>query len=415
MHDWLRWQEQLNPRQIELGLERVRSVAGRLRLAPLRCPVVTVGGTNGKGSCVAYLEAALRAGGYRVGAYTSPHLLRYNERIRIDGEEAPDAALCEAFARIEAARGDTALTYFEFGTLAALWLFAAARCDAVLLEVGLGGRLDAVNLVDADVSIITSIGIDHTDWLGSDRESIGREKAGIMRPNRPAVCGDPDPPRSLLEHAAAAGSTLFRCNESFRAELFATAWHWIGWDSRLDSLPYPSLAGAAQLRNAASAIAALQLLRPTLPLSSDAIGKGLRSAALRGRFEVLPGKVPVILDVAHNAEACSLLAENLRAQPVAGRTLAVAGMLRDKPLAEVGAVMAGVVDAWYLGDLRVAGRALNAAELAQALAVQGECFPDPGAAFGAARVASATGDRIVVFGSFHTVEAVLRFLQHASQ
>jgi dihydrofolate synthase/folylpolyglutamate synthase len=409
--DWLRWQEGLNPRGIALGLERMRAVAARLSLQAFRCPVITVGGTNGKGSCVAYLEAMLAAQGYRVCAYTSPHLLRYNERVRIAGREATDAELCAAFERIEAARGEVPLTYFEFGTLAALLIFQDASPDAVVLEVGLGGRLDAVNLVDADVALVSSIGIDHTDWLGPDRDSIGREKAGIFRPGRPAVCGDPSPPQSLQQQADALGARLYRLGQEFSIREDAEAWCWRGWDATLERLPLPALRGAVQMDNAAACIAALRLLSTRLPVSDDAVRAGLRAARLPGRFQILPGRVPVILDVAHNAEACRVLAANLAAWSSRGRTLAVLGMLSDKPAAEVARIMDAQVHAWYLGGLEVAGRGQSAQALARRLGrLRGavHTHADVTAAFAAARGDAGPDDRIVAFGSFHTVEAVLR-------
>ncbi|HXG27656.1 MAG TPA: bifunctional tetrahydrofolate synthase/dihydrofolate synthase [Nevskiales bacterium] len=409
--DWLRWQEGLNPRGIALGLERMRAVAGRLSLSPFRCPVVTVGGTNGKGSCVAYLEAMLSAQGYRVCAYTSPHLLRYNERVRIAGRQATDTELCAAFERIEAARGEMPLTYFEFGTLAALLLFQDASPEAVILEVGLGGRLDAVNLVDADVALISSIGLDHTEWLGPDRESIAREKAGIFRSGRPAVCGDPSPPRSLQQQADALGTRLYRLEQDFRHCEDEGTWRWQGWDATLERLPLPALRGAVQLDNAAACVAALRLLSARLPVSDEAVRAGLRAARLPGRFQVLPGRVPVILDVAHNAEACGVLAANLAALPGRGRTLAVLGMLNDKPAAEVARIMDAQVHAWYLGGLEVAGRGQSAQALASRLGrLRGavHLHQDIAAAFAAARHDAGPDDRIVAFGSFHTVEAVLR-------
>jgi len=374
--------------------------------------VITVGGTNGKGSCVAYLEAMLSAAGYRVGAYTSPHLLRYNERIRVAGTMISDVALCTVFQRIESARGDVPLTYFEYGTLAALATFQEAKLDAVLLEVGLGGRLDAVNMIDADVALVASIGIDHTDWLGPDRESIGHEKAGIFRAGKPVVCGDPEPPQSLIRQADILRTPLFQLNRQFHIDKHELSWNWLGWESRRQGLPLPRLRGTVQLHNAASCIAVLQLLDERLPVSDEAIGLGLHKASVPARFQLVDGAVPVILDVAHNAEACAALAQNLETSAGNGRTFAVAGMLRDKPLAAIGRVMDAQVDAWYLGSLRVAGRELDATELAQALAISGEvsCHDSVPLAFAAAQAEARPGDRIVVFGSFHTVEAVLRLL-----
>jgi dihydrofolate synthase/folylpolyglutamate synthase len=391
----------------------MQAVAAQLRLHPFECPVISVGGTNGKGSCVALLESMLSAQGYRVCAYTSPHLLRYNERIRVGGLEAADDVLCAAFARVEAARGDVPLTYFEFGTLAALLVFAGSNPQAVLLEVGLGGRLDAVNLVDADAAIVSSIGIDHTEWLGTDRESIGYEKAGIFRPGRAAVCGDPAPPRSLLAHAESIGTRLYCIGRDFRAVNQGAdgRWDWQGWDSPLCGLPRPALPGEIQLRNAAVCVAALHALRDRVPVSEDAVHAGLKNARLPGRFQQLAGRTPVILDVAHNAEACATLAANLDAQPCSGRTLAVLGMLNDKPAHEVARIMDTRVHAWYLGGLDVSGRTQSAEQLARKLKpVRGDVISHTSIpeAYEAALCAARPGDRIVVFGSFRTVEAVLR-------
>ena len=409
--EWLRWQETLNPRRIELGLERVRSVAEALKLEAPAPAVITVAGTNGKGSSVALLEAILAAAGYRVGAYTSPHLLRYNERVRLAGAEAGDEQLCTAFAAVEAARGDTALTYFEFGTLAALWLFQQAKPDVALLEVGLGGRLDAVNIVGPQLALITSIGLDHTDWLGPDRESIGREKAGILRAWTPAVCADPEPPASVHEAAAELGLRLMQLGRDFGLRVHAAHWDWQGWDGDIRGLPLPRLAGHHQLRNAAGVIAGLQLLADALPLPRKAIEHGLRSYHLPGRFEIGENEgVEVVFDVAHNVESAAALADNLRAHPAAGRSFAVCGALRDKPLAAMLAQLAPLVDGWYLGGLADVPRGLTAQELpvAAATLAQAGVHPTVAEAFHAARAAARAGDRIVVWGSFHTVEVVKR-------
>jgi dihydrofolate synthase/folylpolyglutamate synthase len=303
---WLAYLEGLHPKSIAMGLDRVRAVHARLGLE-LACPVVTVGGTNGKGSTCAMSDAILRAAGYSVGVYTSPHLLRYNERVVIDGRAASDAELVEAFHAIEDARTATsppvALTYFEFGTLAALWLFARAKPDAVILEVGLGGRLDAVNVVDADVAVLTSIDLDHQDYLGDTREAIGREKAGIFRAGRPAVCGDPEPPRSVIDHANAVGAPLLRIGVDYGATPEGTQWRYHGPGGARVGLPYPALRGAYQLGNAATVLAALGTLKDRLPVSSGAIRDGLVNVTLAGRFMVLPGRPVIVLDVAHNPHA----------------------------------------------------------------------------------------------------------------
>ncbi|MCC6206643.1 MAG: bifunctional tetrahydrofolate synthase/dihydrofolate synthase [Gammaproteobacteria bacterium] len=416
---WLAWLEDLHPRSIELGLERVRRVAVSLGLdAALPSPVVTVAGTNGKGSSVALFESILTAAGYRVAAYTSPHLLRYNERVRIGGREADDAELCQAFERVDRARGDTSLTYFEFGTLAALDHFTRVDPDVVVLEVGMGGRLDAVNLVDPDVALVTGIGIDHVDWLGPDREAIGAEKAGIFRRGRPAVCGDPDPPRSLLAAAAAVGAGLHLTGRDFGYEVeegAAGAWSWRGGGIRLEGLPAPALAGRFQYRNAAGVLMALRLLEDRLDVGRAALDMGLRKVSLAGRFQsLLVDGVPCILDVAHNLEGAQALARTLAERPASGRTLAITAILGDKDIDGMISSLSGVVDAWYVGALAVE-RAAPVERLRDGIAVHApgtavSLCVDPAAALRSARSAAQPGDRIVVFGSFYTVGAVMRAL-----
>ncbi|HEY5790562.1 MAG TPA: bifunctional tetrahydrofolate synthase/dihydrofolate synthase [Gammaproteobacteria bacterium] len=407
--DWLRRLEGLHPRSIDLGLERVGRVHAALG-APRPARVVTVAGTNGKGSLVALLEAILAAAGYRVGAYTSPHLLRFNERVRIAGAEADDAALCAAFARVEAARGDTSLTYFEFTTLAALLLLAEAPLDVALLEVGLGGRLDAVNLVDPDVAVLTPIDLDHAEWLGNDRDSVGREKAGIMRSGVPAVLGDPDPPASVLACAAKLGAPLYRLGQEFRHAIDAHGWRWEGGGRVRSSLPRPALAGAHQYANAATALMALECLADRLPVGQDAVRRGLLEVRLPGRFQVVPGPVETVLDVAHNPHGARALAATLAARPCDGRTLAVVGMLADKALGETLAALQPLVHGWYLAPLE-GPRGSPAARLATALgAVEAEVSrcADVADALARAHAAARPGDRVVVFGSFLTVAAALR-------
>ncbi|HRZ23430.1 MAG TPA: bifunctional tetrahydrofolate synthase/dihydrofolate synthase [Candidatus Contendobacter sp.] len=410
LDDWLRWQETLHPQVIELGLERVRTVLRRLQPKAPPFTVITVGGTNGKGSCVAFLETILRAAGYRVGAYTSPHLLRYNERIRIDGVEVDDAALCQTFARIDAVRGDTSLTYFEFGTLAALEQFRSAGVDVAVLEVGLGGRLDAVNVVDADVALVVSIALDHTDWLGPDRASIGYEKAGIYRPGRPAICADPDPPPRLLEHACAIDARLLRVGADYDFVRTGATWRWQSGKTQFEALPQPALAGEHQLGNAAAALMALTSLADRLPVEVAALRAGLAQAWLPGRFQVIPGPVEWILDVAHNPAAAAVLAQHLRARPCAGRTQAILGLLADKDADGVIQVLASVVDEWRPVTLTGA-RGRGSADLAARLRSAGiqAVFPhdDVASAGQAARHEAEVGDRIVVLGSFHVVAPVL--------
>lgn len=409
LSEWLTWQETLHPSAIELGLERLGLVLGRLGLAQAPFPVVTVAGTNGKGSSVAMLEAMLRAGGYRVGAYTSPHLLRYNERIRIDGREADDAALCAAFERIDLARGEVSLTYFEFGTLAAFLLFAEAGLDVVVLEVGMGGRLDAVNAWDPDVALVTAIDIDHADWLGEDREAIGREKAGIFRSGHPAVVSDPNPPASVAEHARAVGAELYLLGDRYGYVDREDDWEWWG-PGGARALPLPALRGAFQRQNAAGAVMALVALSAHLPLSPDAMATGLRGASVRGRFELHPGAVTEIYDVAHNPQAAGVLADNLRLQPRNGRTLAVFAALADKDLGGILKPLAGCFDGWFvagLSCLRGGAPDTAAAAVSAAGSAPVATFATVAEALAAARAAAQPGDRIVVFGSFYTVADAL--------
>jgi dihydrofolate synthase / folylpolyglutamate synthase len=417
LEEWLRWQESLHPRSIDLGLERVSEVAALLGLVQFKCPVVTVGGTNGKGSCVALLEAMLVAGGYRVGAFTSPHLIRYNERIRLVGRLATDDELIDAFARIDAARGDRSLTFFEFNTLAALQLFQRESLDAVLLEVGLGGRLDAVNIVDADVALLTSVALDHREWLGNTVEEIGREKAGIFRAGRPAVLGSAAMPQSVFAAAHALGAQLRIPGIDFHFRTGTDRWEWTDRSWRLHNLPLPALAGQRQPANAAASIAALSELRSRLPIKAGAIARGLRDVRLRGRFEVVQGQPQWILDVAHNAEAAELLAADLRTLPASGRTLAVVGVLKDKDAAALVAPLVPLVDQWIAAG--TAGpRGMSACELRARVAprLDNHCVEaaDIDEACRMARAEARAGDRIVVFGSFQTIGPALEWLERES-
>jgi len=416
---WLAYLQTLHPKAIAMGLDRVRAVAARLPVAPA-CPVITVGGTNGKGSTCAMLESVLRCGGYRVALYTSPHLLCYNERVRVDGRAATDEALLAAFNAVEDARlgaeAAPALTQFEFGTLAALWLFARAAPDAAVLEVGLGGRLDAVNVVAADVAVVTTVDLDHMDYLGPTRESIGYEKAGIFRPGRPAVCGDPAPPASLVLHARAIGAPLLLQGRDFGYSVEGGQWRYYGPGGPRFGLPHPALRGAYQLANAATGCAALGLLARRLPLPAAALRDGLLTVELPGRFQVLPGRPTVVLDVAHNPQAAHALAGALATMAYHPRSFAVFGMLFDKDIAGVVAALRGRIDRWHIAPLPgVRGAtastlflALTAAGVAEeAIAV----FPDVAAAFAAAQGEADEADRIVVFGSFLTVGAALAALR----
>ncbi len=411
LDDWLDRIERLHHRTIDLSLDRVRAVAGDLGIG-FDCPVFTVGGTNGKGSTCAMLESILRAAGYRVGLYTSPHLLRFNERARIAGAAAEDRALIEHFEAVERARGDTSLTYFEFTTLAIMRLFMAGQLDAVVLEVGLGGRFDATNIIDADCAIVTSIDLDHMDYLGPTREHIGYEKAHIYRRGRPAICADPRPPQRLLDVAHEIGADLWRYGRDFDCRGDRLQWAYRGRSVRRASLPYPALRGAHQLLNAAAALAGLEALGDRLPVSQQAVRQGLLNVELAGRFQVLPGRPTVILDVAHNPHAAAVLAENLDRMGFHPRTLAVLGMLRDKDVAGVIEKVASRIDRWFLGGTS-GPRGLPGRELAQILrekqpAAVADTFDDIGAAFEAAQCAADADDRIIVFGSFLTVADVMR-------
>ncbi len=411
---WLERIEHLHHRAIDLSLDRVRVVAGRLGIG-FDCPVFIVGGTNGKGSTCAMLESILRAAGYRTALYTSPHLLRFNERARIAGDAAGDQALIEQFEAVERSRGDTSLTYFEFTTLAILRLFMAARPDAVVLEVGLGGRLDATNIVDADCAVVTSIDLDHMDYLGPTREHIGFEKAHICRAGRPAVCADPRPPQRLLEVARQLGADLWLLGRDFGYQGDRQQWAYAGRRLRRAGLPYPSLRGANQLLNAAGSLAALEALGQRLPVSQQAVRQGLLNVELAGRFQVLPGRPAVILDVAHNPHSAAVLAANLDNMGFYPRTLAVLGMLRDKDAGGVVDKLAGRIDHWYVGGT-TGPRGLSGTALAETVrgrhpAATVDAYDDVTAAFDAAHRAAAADDRIVTFGSFLTVAEVMRALR----
>ena len=412
---WLDHIGQQHPNAIELGLERVREVADRLGLHKPAKHVITVGGTNGKGSTVAFIESIARAAGLKVGSYTSPHLLRYNERVRIDGEEVSDTSLVAAFEAVEAARGETTLTYFEFGTLAALWLFQQSALDLVVLEVGLGGRLDAVNVVDPDVAVITTVDIDHTDWLGEDREAIGQEKAGIARPWKPLVLGEIDSPSSVLRHAYAIGANAIRLGSDFFHEpVDQDHWRWREVGVELE-LPNPALAAPIQRANAATAIAALRALDIDIP--TGAFARGVATASVPGRLQRfdLQG-VPVIVDVAHNPQAARELAQWLQAEPVTGATHAVFAALSDKDVEGVVAALQQDVAYWHLAGLQdVGARGQDvdalAARLAASAAASGSRHTSVAAALQAVRSAAEPGDRILVLGSFHTAAEAIRFLR----
>ena len=407
---WLEYIEQQHPRSVELGLDRMRVVAQRMGLKRPARKVITVGGTNGKGSTVAFIEAIARAAGWRVGAYTSPHLLAYNERVRIDGRDAGDDDLVAGFEAVDAARGDTPLTYFEYGTLAALWLFEREALDLAVLEVGLGGRLDSVNLVDADVAVITTVDIDHVDYLGPDRDAIGFEKAGIARAWKPLVLGDDDPPASVLRHAYAIGASAVRARCDFFFEPLGDGqWQWreVGKQYRL---PMPGLAAPSQLRNAATAIAALRALGKPLP--PQAIADGVAAAHAPGRLQRFERDgVAILVDVGHNPQAARELASWLHASPVAGRTLAVFAALADKDAVGVVAALAGEVDTWFLAGLEEAGRRGQAVDDFGARLAGAARHASVGQALAAALAQAGQHDRVLVFGSFHTAAAALQALR----
>ncbi|MYM89958.1 bifunctional tetrahydrofolate synthase/dihydrofolate synthase [Rugamonas sp. FT82W] len=398
---------------INMGLDRVLAVKERLKLA-FSCPVIMVAGTNGKGSTCAMLESVLMRAGYKVGLYIKPHFLDFNERARINGELASDEALVAAFNAVEAVRGDTPLTYFEFTTLAIMHLLSGAGMDVVILEVGLGGRLDAVNIVDADVSIVTSVDIDHTDYLGDTREAIGFEKAGIFRAGKTAICSDPVPPQSLIDHANAIGADLWLMGRDFNYSGDKQQWNYGGRSQRRNSLAYPSLRGANQLLNASAALAALEALKLELPVGAQEVRTGLVTVELPGRFQVLPGRPTVILDVAHNPHAASALNQNLGNMGFHPYTYAVFGSMHDKDIDGVIAAMSEHVDHWCLATLP-SPRSASASELAAKVQiVQPEkaertinIFDDPAAAYANAISRAGENDRIVVFGSFLTVAGVM--------
>ena len=416
--DWLAHCERLHPKTIDMTLDRTKTLVERLGLR-FEVPVITVAGTNGKGSTCAMLEAITRAAGYRVGLYSKPHLVHFEERCRINGEMVEAEVLLPHFEAVEQARGDIALTYFEFTMLAILRAFTATPLDLVILEVGLGGRLDAVNAIDADCSVITSIDIDHVEYLGPDRESIGREKAHIARAGRPLVVGDPMPPASILEYAAQIGADVWQQGRDFNFSGDRQQWSWSGRGRRWNALGYPALRGANQLLNASGALAALEALRERLPISAQAVRVGLASVELPGRFQIVPGQPALVLDVAHNPHSVAALALNLDQMGFFPRTFAVFGAMHDKDLAGVVGKLAHLVDDWLLTDLPLP-RAAKASELAECIEAVAAAGPagraaprvsvhaSPREALAAALAQADPADRIVVFGSFYTVGGVLK-------
>ena len=421
---WLSYCEQLHPKGIqgiELGLDRLRSVASRMHNGTgvrFACPVFTVAGTNGKGSTCAMLESILRHAGYRTGLFTSPHLVHFAERCKINNRPVDDATLSQHFARVEQARGSTPLTYFEFTTLAILDCLACAGLDAVILEVGLGGRLDAVNLIDTDCAIITSIDIDHTEFLGTTREAIAAEKAGIMRPGKPAIAGDPQAPQALAAHAADIGADLWLHGRDFSLQGNQQQWSWSGRGRRYSGLAWPGLRGANQLINAAGVLAAIVAMRSRLPVAAQDVRLGLARAELAGRFQIVPGQPALILDVAHNPHSVAAFVANLDAMGFYPATHAVFGAMADKDLPAMLQRLHPLIDHWYFTDLptpraasaaalQQAWQAINASQPAKLAPVTSQTFAHPAQALQAALAAADPADRIAVFGSFYTVGAVL--------
>jgi len=419
---WLQNIAQQHPKQIDLGLDRIASVVDRLGWpktpegVSLGCPVIVVGGTNGKGSTCAFLTSILHAAGYRVACYTSPHLVSFNERLTFNLLPADDDQWLAGLQAIEASRGETSLTYFEVVTLAAFQLIRDQAPDVAILEVGLGGRLDAVNIVASDAAVLTSIDLDHQAYLGHTREEIGWEKAHIARPHRPLICADPVVPETVLRVAADIGADLWRLGQDFNFQGDRQQWSWAGRGVRRHAMAYPSLRGANQLLNASAAIAALTALRHQLPVNQGAIRQGLLTAELPGRFQVLPGQPQVVLDVAHNPHAAGVLAANLDQMGFFPETYAVFGMLADKDAAAVIRQLGERMDHWCLTSLTgpdAGARGQTAAALGQTLKsvlpdADQQCFDSPEAAYAAAVAAANPNDRIVVFGSFLTVAQVIK-------
>ncbi|SFC45892.1 dihydrofolate synthase / folylpolyglutamate synthase [Polaromonas sp. OV174] len=417
LDDWLAYCEGLHPKSIDMGLERVKAVAQRMGLA-FACPVITVAGTNGKGSTCAMLEAILLQSGYRTGVFTSPHLVHFEERCRVRGDIVGATDLIASFARVERARvendAEITLTYFEFTTLAILQLLADANLDVVILEVGLGGRLDAVNIIDTDCAVITSIDLDHMEFLGNDRESIGREKAGIMRAGKPVIVSDPVPPQSIIDHAAELGADLWRFGQDFNFSGDKQQWGWAGRGRRYAGLAYPALRGANQLVNASGVLAALTALRDRLPVTAQSVRNGLSMVELPGRFQIVPGQPTLVLDVAHNPHSVAALTENLDAMGFYPCTHAVFGAMADKDVAPMLARIGPLIDKWYFTDLptprAASGEDLRAKWQAQQIRpeVIANAYKSPEEALQAAVKAADPADRIVVFGSFYTVGGILK-------
>ncbi len=412
LSEWLEWQETLHSQKIELGLERIEEVARAMGLSAPKYKTIVVAGTNGKGSTVSILESIYHQAGYRVGAYTSPHLLRYNERIRVKQQNIDDDSLCNAFHKVDKARGDTSLSYFEFGTLAAMQIFSESDLDVAIYEVGLGGRLDAVNILDGDVAIVTSIGIDHVQWLGSTRESIGFEKAGVFRKNRPAICGDDNPPNTLVEYAESLAAELLLINKDFSYQIKNDdSWSFSYENLHWEGLPKPGLYGEKQIGNAATALVAIHHIDEKLPITREYVDQGLSNISLPGRFQRIDGPCEIILDVAHNLDSASVLVDNLRKLKPATKTFAVFAVLADKDVCGIVECVGGEIDEWHISQLD-SDRALDKESLEKQL---DNCCHDCviyshssiSQAYKSALKSVDESMRIVVFGSFLTVAEVL--------
>lgn len=403
LHEWLAWMKVLNVKEIDLSLERVLEIGSRLDLLKATCPVITVAGTNGKGSCVAGLEAIYLAAGYKVGSFTTPYLFRYNEQVRLQGLSVDDRVLCDAFARLtEACGDDIRLTLFEYGTLAAFMIFKEADLDVWILEVGLGGRWDAVNVMDADVGIVTSIAMDHMNWLGDTREAIAFEKAGIFRRNKPAICGDIDPPLTLVQHALQIKAPLFCQNKEFGFKEDSSSWTWWNQTKQLEQLPLPTLA----LQNMSTVLMAIDLLQKRLPVEKDAIDRALSTVTLPGRIQVVPGEITQIFDVSHNPASVALLADYLKKNPVVGKTYAVFSMLADKDIVATIRGISALMDYWYIAPLPGERGVSEQALLASFKKADVTCVDIQAsitAAYDCAIQKAHRGDRVIIFGSFRVL------------
>ena len=416
LQGWLAHIESQHSQPIVLGLERVEIVSRALKQRKT-CPVIVVGGTNGKGSICAMLECILLSAGYHVGLYTSPHFLHYNERVRVNGQPVADGDLCQGFAAVERARGEVPLTYFEFGTLAAWEIFATAALDVIILEVGLGGRLDAVNIYASDCAVVSVVDLDHMDYLGIDREQIGFEKAGIYRVGKPAICGDPNPPNALLNHAASIGADLKLIGRDFGFIRQEQQWQFWDWQGKRSGLAHPALRGEIQLTNASIALAALDTLRDSLPIAMQDIRRGLMAVELPGRFQVIAGKPAVVLDVAHNPQAATVLAQNLGNMAFHPETWAVFGIMADKDISAVIRAIKSRVTHWLVCTLP-GQRAASSQTIAQMLRQEGVTAPvqeyeSAIEAFKYALGAANEDDRILAFGSFLTVADAMLVLAPA--